>query len=302
MHGMRTYESSFVSLMNNLWTRIAVGVVGIPLAIGIIWLGGWAFSIAVMIVSALALREFYGLVATKRASANQSVGVVWGVVLQAMLTLGMHNASADASPWVMLTALFFILGVLVTLTAELWRDRENAILNTGMTIMGVAFVSVCLGTLIVLREMKSNMVTGTFGNNGATTVLTLFVAVWACDTAAYFVGMRYGKHKLFPRVSPKKSWEGAIAGFAAALLSFAAMSAWLMHSTPLWLALLCGAAVGAVGQVGDLAESLLKRDATIKDSSQLIPGHGGFLDRFDSMLFAAPVLLTIVALVQLLIP
>jgi phosphatidate cytidylyltransferase len=115
---------------------------------------------------------------------------------------------------------------------------------------------------------------------------------------AYFVGIRYGKHKLFPRVSPAKSWEGALAGFLAAAAGFWAFSMWLMPDFPTWLALTCGALVGVVGQLGDLAESLLKRDATIKDSSHLIPGHGGLLDRFDSMLFAAPMVLILLTIVS----
>jgi phosphatidate cytidylyltransferase len=119
-------------------------------------------------------------------------------------------------------------------------------------------------------------------------VLAVFIAVWMCDSAAYFCGRAWGKHKLFPRVSPNKSWEGAAAGFLAAVGAFmAARSLALPYMTP-GTAVVCGIIVGVFGQAGDLAESLLKRDAGVKDSSALIPGHGGVLDRFDSLLFVSP--------------
>ena len=131
-------------------------------------------------------------------------------------------------------------------------------------------------------------------------VLTLFASIWVCDSAAYFGGTWLGRHKLFPRVSPKKSWEGATFGLVGAVATFVFLGAYLMPEIDLMQAAILGMIVGVFGQIGDLAESLLKRDAVIKDSSGIIPGHGGVLDRFDSMLFAAPLVVIYLTLADII--
>jgi phosphatidate cytidylyltransferase len=119
-------------------------------------------------------------------------------------------------------------------------------------------------------------------------VIALFASIWLCDSAAYFAGRALGRTKLFERVSPKKTWEGAAAGFVFAIGAFLLARVLVLPYLTVTSAVVCGAIVGVFGQVGDLAESLLKRDAGVKDSSALIPGHGGVLDRFDSLLFVSP--------------
>jgi phosphatidate cytidylyltransferase len=211
-----------------------------------------------------------------------------------------NTNSFNGLVWFGVSILVFVSGVVLTLMAELWRGRRNALVNTGLTIAGVSYVTVCMSTLIFLRDIDSPMASSAFSEGGGALVLTLFVSVWMCDISAYFIGVLFGKHKLFPRVSPKKSWEGAIAGGIASILAFVAMSAWLMKSFPIEHAIVSGAIIGSLGQIGDLAESLLKRDATIKDSSHILPGHGGVLDRFDSMLFASPLLFIYLSVISLL--
>jgi phosphatidate cytidylyltransferase len=122
-------------------------------------------------------------------------------------------------------------------------------------------------------------------------LLFLFIlfSVWISDSAAYFIGKSFGKHKLAPRVSPKKTWEGAVAGFVGGAGGFLLLSLFFLSSLPIMDSIVIGVIIGTVGQIGDLAESQLKRDAGVKDSSALIPGHGGILDRFDSLLFIMPV-------------
>jgi phosphatidate cytidylyltransferase len=147
--------------------------------------------------------------------------------------------------------------------------------------------------LLMLRELPREL--GLDDRVGAHLVLYAFLMTWACDTGAYFVGLAIGRHRLFERVSPKKSVEGAVGGLAAAIGAGAWGWAWFVHDAsgePLLTlnqALVLGALVGVSGQLGDLVESLLKRDAHIKDTSATIPGHGGVLDRFDSLIFSAPV-------------
>lgn len=280
--------------MNNLVKRVLVGLIGIPAVVTIIWLGGYVFNGTIMLLSWLALREFYDLAESKHATANRRVAYVWSVVLQGVVAMATTMAwQWWNDTWLMLIIGAFVLGTLATLVAELWRDRDNAILNTSVTVMGVAYVTVSMSALMIMHAMPVSAIGNVtaFGAHGAALVLATFVSVWSADTVAYFVGLAIGKHKLFLRVSPKKSWEGAIGGGLGAVVAFTAISTWAMPSYPMPLAVIAGLIVGIAGPIGDLMESLLKRDAAIKDSSTVIPGHGGVLDRFDSMLLVAPIML-----------
>ena len=181
-------------------------------------------------------------------------------------------------------------------------------MNIGATVFGVAYVSLFFGSLVGLRELfvpsdfpvylhfhvpgpsVPDDVAATIDRWGGFTVLSVFASIWLCDSAAYFVGRAIGKHKLFERVSPNKTWEGAIAGLVFAIGGFVLAHHLLLPYLSLRDALVCGGIVGVFGQLGDLGESLLKRDAGVKDSSNLIPGHGGVLDRFDSLLFVSPLI------------
>lgn len=286
--------------MKNLLQRLGVGVVGIPATIALVWVGSWLFGVAVIAITTIALWEFYRLADSKDARANQTVGLTWSIVLQSTIVVATILNGFDGLLWMGVSILVFIAGVVLTLMSELWRGRRNALVNTGLTIAGVSYITISMTTLIVLRDVNDTIVQSGFSKRGGALVLTLFVSVWMCDIAAYFIGMRFGKHKLFSRISPKKSWEGAIAGGIASVISFALMSMWLMKSFPIEHAIACGALIGSLGQIGDLAESLLKRDAAIKDSSNIIPGHGGVLDRFDSMLFASPLLFIYISIINML--
>ena len=125
---------------------------------------------------------------------------------------------------------------------------------------------------------------------GGWTVIAILASIWMCDTMAYFGGLSMGKHKLFPRVSPNKSWEGAVWGFFGAVGTMLLFRTYALPYLALHQAIVIGVIVGVFGQIGDLIESLLKRDAGVKDSSSLIPGHGGFFDRFDSLIYVSPIL------------
>jgi len=279
--------------MSNMLTRILVGIIAIPIVIGIIGLGGWFFACAVIIVTTIALMEFYRLAASKHAEANILVGVTWSLCMQGSVAIMCSARGLEPLTWLMASIGFLAGGLLLTMTAELWRNRENALLNIAVTAFGVMYISGFMSALILLRGTDSITFESIrwFSEPGAFLVLAIFVSVWACDTVAYFVGIKFGTHKLFPRVSPKKTWEGAIGGFVGAVAAFALLAAYYMPQMPIVHAIVCGVIVGVMGQVGDLAESLLKRDASVKDSSQILPGHGGLLDRFDSILFVAPLIL-----------
>jgi phosphatidate cytidylyltransferase len=293
--------------MTNLVKRILVGLVGIPVAVGIVYLGGWFFAGAVILLTMQALREFYGLAASKHATPNVVLGILWSLILQVDVAraMVMNPGGAGTLGTVTAVSVLMVIGVLATLTVELFRAKENALLNTAITIFGVAYITLAMSCLLVLRNVTAPAFVGTWGDLGTSLVATVFVSVWSADSVAYFVGMAIGRHKLFPRVSPKKSWEGAIGGLVGATAAFAGMAAWLLPELDLGLAAICGALIGIVGPLGDLSESLLKRDAVVKDSGGLLPGHGGVFDRFDSMLFAAPTILFVVysrSIISLFVP
>jgi phosphatidate cytidylyltransferase len=305
--------------MSNLTTRVLVALVGIPLVVGAVFAGGYFFFAFVLAVSVLALREFYVLARAKGAFPQDAVGYIVGVLMVPVflydrlhtVIVGWFVKAGVQVPFPVMAQEFLILllaAVPVMLVVELFRGRTNALLNVAVTVMGALYVSAFFGSLVGLRELfvpadfpvyahfpdagpfVSEEIASVIYRWGAWTVLTIFASIWVCDSAAYFAGRAFGKHKLFERVSPKKTWEGAIAGFLGAIAAFLIMQALVLPYLTVMQALVCGMIVGIFGQLGDLVESLLKRDAGVKDSSSLIPGHGGVLDRFDSILFVSPLL------------
>jgi phosphatidate cytidylyltransferase len=280
--------------VSNLAQRVAVAVVAIPLIYLLCMTGGLYFFTLVAALSAVALHEFYMLAARKGARPLVATGLVCGLLV---------NLTFLRIPWLPTLPLAVIvpLVVLVLSVGELFHNQGSAVLNLSTSIFGVFYVALFFGTLIGIRELfepDAIAVAGGFTPTlhqpeqvyrwGGAMVMTVFATIWICDSAAFHVGSAFGAHKLFPRVSPNKSWEGAIAGLLAAILT-ALVARWLvLPFLPLSGALLVGVTAGTIGQIGDLVESLLKRDAGVKDSSALIPGHGGMFDRFDSVLLVAP--------------
>lgn len=305
--------------MSNLTVRILVALVGIPLILLVTMAGGFSFFAFVIVVSSLALTEFYALARAKGAFPQTVPGLLFGFCLgtvfifarlrDAILGFLVNREIGVPSPTMaQYFLILFLLFVPIMLLVELFRNKGSAILNVAVTVFGAAYVSLFFGALIGVRELYipedfpvylhfpvhgasvADDVRATIDRWGGLTVLAIFVSIWMCDSGAYFAGRAFGKHKLFERVSPKKTWEGAIAGFIFAVLAFVAARQIALPYMTVTNAVVCGAIVGIFGQLGDLAESLLKRDAGVKDSSSLIPGHGGVLDRFDSLMFVSPLL------------
>ncbi len=304
--------------MSNTLIRIIVALVGIPIIVlfcilGSFWL--WSF---VAILCILGLREFYDLMKAKGALPLTPDGIVASVIIIFIFEherITKWYASLDPPnplhlQWPsMLQALFifFILFILWILLRELFRNKGSAILNIATTLFGVLYIGLFLGTFVGIRELFGSefptfrffSLEGIFippnvqciiDRWGGLTLISICAIIWVCDSAAYFGGRAMGKHKLFERVSPKKSWEGAVWGFIGALATAVAAKYLFLSYLTLGESVVMGAIIGLFGQLGDLVESLLKRDVEIKDSSRLIPGHGGILDRFDSLLFVSPIL------------
>jgi phosphatidate cytidylyltransferase len=279
----------------NLAKRVAVGVVAIPIILLLCMAGGAYFFAFIALASAVALREFYALAENKGARPLIIVGLAGGF----SVNLAFFAASPRIPPQDVLLAFVMIAAVV-----ELFHNERSPILNLSTTLFGVCYVSLFFGTLIGIRQMfeldtfpvaryfpgsvAGESVATQIHHWGGAMTIALFAMIWICDSAAFHVGHAVGTHKLFPRVSPNKSWEGAIAGFVAAILATLLAQRYFLPFLPVTGALFIGAVVGTIGQLGDLVESLLKRDAGVKDSSTLIPGHGGAFDRFDSILLVAP--------------
>ena len=205
---------------------------------------------------------------------------IFGLIGTILITFSFYLYGTEKL-WLIALFVFYL-----TIIFELFRNKESATLNIAATTWGLFYPTFFFSFHILIRELpKSVDLSYTAGGSW---ILIMLVCIWICDTAAYFVGSTLGKHKLFERVSPNKTMEGAIAGLVSSIIT-----AWIFHITlvktiPLIHCLVIGLIVGIMSQIGDLVESLFKRDAGVKDSSSILPGHGGFLDRFDAPLFVAP--------------
>ena len=178
--------------------------------------------------------------------------------------------------------------MLVLSSFELFRKKGSAIANIGSTLMSVFYIGFFASAIIGIREIYPDI--GSLYGRGGYIIISIFTTIWICDSAAFFGGTAFGKHKLFPRVSPKKSWEGAIFGFLFAIGTMALAKVVILDFLSWQTIISIGFIIGVFGQIGDLIESLFKRSANVKDSSNLIPGHGGIFDRFDSLLFSSPII------------
>jgi phosphatidate cytidylyltransferase len=304
--------------MSNMATRVVVAVVAIPIIFYATYVGGYLFYLLVLAMSSIALSEFYSLSERKGASPLRILGILTGILMisvffygkisEAAIPILQRMSSSVRSPsqlqWLLILLIAFVL---VSLIIELFRGKSSPVFNLASTAFGVLYVSVSFGTFIGIRELFLNdfplprflsavdvqsteVVRELSYRWGGYTVISILACIWICDTAAQFVGLRFGKHKLSPRVSPNKSWEGAVSGFVAAIGAAVLSRYLLLPFFSVEESIVIGFVVGVFGQLGDLAESLLKRDAGVKDSSAIIPGHGGMLDRFDSLLFVSPIL------------
>jgi phosphatidate cytidylyltransferase len=257
--------------------RVIVSVFTIPIILAASYVGGYFFFVFVAIISLLSFYEFCLLAKNKNANANLFIG---GLVILILL-INQYKHFIDISVIIILSSLLFLI-------IELFRDKGSAVLNLGVTFLGIFYIGIFSATFIALREFYPP-INGLY-NRGGFLIISILASIWIGDSAAYYGGTALGKHKLFPRVSPKKSWEGAIFGFVLSVTTLILAKIIVLDFLNWKDVVVIGIIIGIIGQVGDLVESLFKRDSAVKDSSGLIPGHGGFLDRFDSLLFSSPVI------------
>lgn len=259
--------------------RVLAACVFLPCFIIIAMRGGYYFLALVDIIIFVGLLEFFGMMSAKGLRPYRAVGIVCGLALS--WAMYFHSG--------LYANLFLIVTMLAIMTLELTRrDGKNAIYHVAATMLGVMYVAYLGSHLVLLRELP--LATGRDYVDGSSFVFLVFVVTWAGDTGAYIVGSTLGRHPLLPRVSAKKTIEGSVGGLVFAVGGAVAAAFTFAGYLDVAHAVVLGVAAGVVGQLGDLFESLLKRDADVKDTSEIIPGHGGALDRFDGLLFTAPLL------------
>lgn len=256
-----------------LHLRILSALLGIPLVLGLVYLGGHYYAAFITLVVILGIREYMALLKSKNFRLPTAVGYAGVTIFLVSLYLG-TLLEAD----LVLPALIFIvagLAIFLLICFEKTGLQESALI-----LWGIIYLGAFGGYMILLRQLPQ----------GLTYTFLLLFGVWANDTFAYFIGLKWGRRRLAPAISPKKSVEGACAGIAGnimlALVAVLLFPGWI--GLEAWEAALLGLGIAVFAQLGDLLESAIKRQVEAKDSGRLIPGHGGILDRFDSLLFTAP--------------
>jgi len=261
--------------ISNTTTRIIVSVIAIPAIVLACYFGEYYFFAFVLGIGIISYYEFWLFVKNKDINAN----LIVGIISVGMIITNSYNSFIDYYP--------LLITILLLLTfIELFRNKNSAIINLGTTLLGILYFGFFASALLSIRELYQVDYT-----QGGLLIISIFASIWICDSAAFFGGTALGKHKLFPRVSPNKSWEGAIFGLLFAVIAMVISKIIVLDFLSWFDVITIGLIVGIIGQIGDLIESLFKRDAGVKDSSALIPGHGGIFDRFDSLLYTAPAVL-----------
>jgi phosphatidate cytidylyltransferase len=261
-----------------LGLRVASGMLFVPLLVLLAWAGGFAFLSFVALEVSLGIIEFCRMMRAKGYRPYTRLGVVAGLGLL-WVVFRPYTAHVD----------LMVTGVLVlTLALELRRpEARQRVEDIAVTLFGVLYVGWLSAHFVMLRELP--WTSGTAYGEGASYVLLAFMITWGCDTGAYAFGRLFGRNRPWAQISPRKSVEGAAGGLITALVAAQVARIWFAPFLTVSDAVVLGVLVGVFAQVGDLVESLLKRDAAHGDSSDMIPGHGGILDRFDSLFFGAPV-------------
>lgn len=275
-------------MTRNLFQRIVFAVVAIPAAVAIVWWGGWPLAAVLALLGVLGAREIYDLARRHQIDPLDGVGLAAAAVIPLATYWAKGSETRWAEPALFLGALWLL--AVLGLATRTRGPQGRPLPAVAITVFGALYASALPSFLIAIRHGAH---AGIKSWPLAVLVLLPLALTWICDTAAMLAGHLIGGPKLAPVLSPNKTWAGAIGGFLAAVAGALLLGGWLLPRVGLPLGVpqlaLVGGAVGVVGQFGDVAESLLKREAGVKDSSHIIPGHGGVLDRLDSLYFVIPV-------------
>lgn len=251
--------------MSNMLKRVIVGIIGIPVLISVFYFGGIPLLVFSLIVSALALWEFLSMLEKKGFQPHK----ITGMILSAGIILTSYFTEID------FTSLIYISSAIL-ICAEVLRKENHDPLNPALVLFGLIYITIPFSILSKINEYSE-----------LNLVIYIFILIWTCDSSAYFGGKAFGKNKLSP-VSPNKTWEGSASGFLLTITASLVFHYIYPGKLSFNDALIAGIIIGIFSQAGDLFESMIKRYCDVKDSSEIIPGHGGILDRFDSVIFVTP--------------
>jgi phosphatidate cytidylyltransferase len=255
---------------------------GIPLILFLSYQGSYYFLGFVLVINSISLWEFYAMQEKRDLRPYKVEGLMGSTIL----ILCAFWFSLD------LFLICFLLILSGLLIRHLGLSLPSPTFNTAITIIGITYITLFLCSALILRNNIDGLLESSMQvHTGGRFFILLWIGIWICDTMAYFGGRLLGKHKLAPQTSPNKTVEGAFAGLLGAILAIIGLGIIFVPDLSQEQLLITALIVGLLGQLGDLIESRFKRDAGVKDTSAILPGHGGFLDRFDSFIFISPFLL-----------
>lgn len=267
-------------------SRTYVNLLGIPLVIFIIWFGDIKYSIPlyslfILLILIVSANEFSGFITNSKAKPNILLLKIFIIITQIFRYYSNINNIEQSQ-----SGNIIIILLLILLIIELFNNSEEPLYNVMFILFGYVWIGMMLGSLSLLRNISYNN-----QDIGFQITLALFISMWCCDTFAYFFGKTFGQEKIMPNISPNKTCVGSISGLIGSLLVWFLLfyNNYFYDLFNFKQIIILSLIVGVIGQLGDFAESMIKRNANIKDASQILKGHGGVLDRFDSLAFASPV-------------
>lgn len=269
-------------------TRIISGLVGLVLLIGVLYMGSIVLGIAVSIIAAIGLYEFYNSIS--KTKGIHPIKLVGYLSIVPLLLLGLEKTGWYSLDLGTMTGMSVCLIIFVSMAVIVFGHKKYNIVDVCATAFGIAYIPFLMSFLIMLRNME-------YGN---ILIWLIFIGAWGTDTLAYTFGRLFGKRKIIPEISPKKTLAGAIGGILGCIFLMIVFGVIVRNYFGLSISyvalILLGLLCGAISQIGDWAASAIKRYVNVKDFGNIMPGHGGVLDRFDSILFVAPVIYYVLVL------
>jgi len=278
-----------MNFLKNKKQRTLINLIGFPLILFIVYQGNLLFTLFFFLVSILSIKEFNDLGNLKDYSINSIFLYTSSIFIFFPKYFKFVDQISDIN-------YFYILIIFFVSIWEIFRFKRKPLTNVSLTILGLVWITLFLSKAIIIRDIVSG---------GYELILCMFLSVWSCDSAAFYFGSKFGKKKILPQISPNKTWLGTLAGYFSSLLTvylFVHFDAFSMmnYSFEVKDIIILGSIFGIIGQLGDFFESMFKREIDVKDSGTLLQGHGGVLDRFDSLLFVIPSLYVYLKIVSIL--
>lgn len=280
--------------MSNFWTRTITGLSMVFLILAALYIDRFFFAAIFFVVTVLGLLEFYSITNTIECKPQKGTGAILGAIIYLIIT-GLFLSLQQSILVISISLVLIVPLLFVPVIIELFSKKDKPVINIAVTIFGMIYVAFPLSMLTIMNDPLG----GTVFHHFPAYLTGYFLLTWIYDTGAYLVGRNFGSHKFFERISPKKTWEGTIGGVVVVLLAatgyyFITEGILFIHILVLTLLIII------FGTFGDLAESLFKRSLGLKDSGAILPGHGGILDRFDTIFISSPFVFLYFVLLNLL--